>query len=292
MDEVARRLDVIPGTRHVSVSTAVADGHSVLTADLDAATADRALDLARSSGVPAEDVVLLRVDVVGPGSGVEEGITLVWADLLGQARLNARTALRYLIFMAVAGVIAGFGVIDENQILIVGAMAVAPDLLPITAACIGIVLRRGRLVGQGLVSLGAGMAVACLFAAAATGFLSLFDLLPTHFTTHEVGLASQQHVEAETIIVALAAGIAGMLAVETRASMAVGVAISVTTIPAAAFLGVALGVGELSKSLGALAVLAVNIAMMLLGGSSTLAIQRRARAAGAAADRGRARSDA
>ncbi len=63
------------------------------------------------------------------------------------------------------------------------------------------------------------------------------------------GIASHQHVEAETIFVALAAGVAGMLAVETRASMGVGVAISVTTIPAAAFLGVAAGVGELSKSL-------------------------------------------
>ena len=68
--------------------------------------------------------------------------------------------------------------------------------------------------------------------------------------------------------------IAGMLAVETRASAAVGVAISVTTIPATAFLGVALGTGELGKSWSALAVLAVNIAMMLAGGSLTLAVQR------------------
>jgi Domain of unknown function (DUF389) len=59
--------------------------------------------------------------------------------------------------------------------------------------------------------------------------------------------------------VAFAAGIAGMLAVETRASAGVGVAISVTTIPAAAFLGVAAGIGELSKSLSALAVLGVNV---------------------------------
>jgi Domain of unknown function (DUF389) len=53
-----------------------------------------------------------------------------------------------------------------------------------------------------------------------------------------------------------------------------GVAISVTTVPAAAFLGVAAGIGEFSKSLGALGVLGTNIAMMLVGGSTTLAIQR------------------
>jgi uncharacterized hydrophobic protein (TIGR00271 family) len=165
-------------------------------------------------------------------------------------------------------------VIDEDQILIVGAMAVAPDLLPITAACTGLVLRRGRLFGQGIGALALGLGTACLLAAAVTGFLDLFDLLPAEFAVHEVGLASQQHIEAETIIVALAAGVAGILAVETRASMGVGVAISVTTIPAAAFLGVAAGVGELSKSLSALGVLATNVAMMLLGGSAVLTIQR------------------
>ena len=152
--------------------------------------------------------------------------------------------MRYLVFMAVAGVIASFGVIDQDQILIVGAMAVAPDLLPVTATCTGLVLRRPRLIRRGLVSLLVGLGVACIFAAAVTGLLNLFDLLPHEFAIHEVGLASQQHVEAETIVVALAAGVAGMLAVETRASMGVGVAISVTTIPAAAFLGVAAGVGR------------------------------------------------
>jgi hypothetical protein len=73
-----------------------------------------------------------------------------------------------------------------------------------------------------------------------TGFLNLFDLLPGGFELHEIP-TGQTHVNASTILVALAAGVAGMLAVATRASSAVGVAISVTTIPAAAFLGVALG---------------------------------------------------
>jgi hypothetical protein len=49
---------------------------------------------------------------------------------------------------------------------------------------------------------------------------------------------------------------------------------------AAAFLGVAAGVGQFSKSLGALGVLGTNIAMMLLGGSLALAVQRRFAAKG------------
>jgi uncharacterized hydrophobic protein (TIGR00271 family) len=275
MGEVAEHLGGLAGARHVSVSDGVRAGDVLVTADLRAAAADGALEMVRGLGVAAEDMTLLRLDAIGPSPTTDESVALVWADLLGQARLNARTAIRYLVFMAVAGVIAGFGVIDRDQILIVGAMAVAPDLLPVTAACTGLVLGRPRLVRRGLLSLFVGLGVACLFAAAITGFLNLFDLLPNEFAVSEIGLASQQHVEAETILVALAAGVAGMLAVETRASMGVGVAISVTTIPAAAFLGVAAGVGEFSRSLGALGVLGTNIGMMLVGGSAALVVQRR-----------------
>ena len=86
------------------------------------------------------------------------------------------------------------------------------------------------------------------------------------------GLSS---VNISTPIVAFAAGVAGMLALETRASSAVGVAISVTTIPASAYLGVAAGLGEASKALGALLVLGVNVTMLLVGGCMTLLAQRR-----------------
>ena len=47
--------------------------------------------------------------------------------------------------MIVAGVIAAYGVIEVNSILIVGAMAVSPDVLPVAAACVGLVSRRHRL---------------------------------------------------------------------------------------------------------------------------------------------------
>ena len=152
-------------------------------------------------------------------------------------------------------------------------MAIAPDLLPITAACTGIVLLRPQLVARGLATLAAGLCTAWLFAVLVSVFLDRFDLLPGGFSLQEFSVA-QTHVNATTILVALSAGVAGMLAVESRTSSAVGVAISVTTIPAVAYLGVTLGIGQLDTSLSALAVLAVNVALMLIGGSLALATQR------------------
>ncbi len=77
------------------------------------------------------------------------------------------------------------------------------------------------------------------------------------------------------MLVALAAGVAAMLSFETRAAAAVGVAISVTTIPASALFGVSLGLGEVSDSWGAAGVLGVNVTLLLLSGVVTLALQRR-----------------
>jgi uncharacterized hydrophobic protein (TIGR00271 family) len=154
-------------------------------------------------------------------------------------------------------------------------MAVSPDMLPITATCTGLVLRRWRLTGRALATLVVGLAVACVVAAGLTAALDVVDLLPDGFPIGEGVLQGLSTVNVATVIVAFVAGIAGILALETRASAAVGVAISVTTIPASAYLGVAIGVGEVTRALGALEVLAVNVAMIIIGGCGTLALQRR-----------------
>ena len=59
-----------------------------------------------------------------------------------------------------------------------------------------------------------------------------------------------------------------MLSFETRASAAVGVAISVTTIPASAYLGVALGAGGIDHAFGALVVLAINVTLLIVTGTA------------------------
>ena len=108
-----------------------------------------------------------------------------------------------------------------------------------------------------------------------TFVLNSFDLLPNGFDVGQGGfLSGLSTVNISTPLVALAAGVAGMLALETRASSAVGVAISVTTIPASAYFGVAAGVGEVAKAAGALLVLGINVAMLLVGGCVTLLVQR------------------
>ena len=78
-----------------------------------------------------------------------------------------------------------------------------------------------------------------------------------------------------TVVVAVLAGVAAMVAFVTdQGTTAVGVAISVTTIPAAAYAGVALASGEFSLALDALRVLIVNVVFLVLAQVVTLAILR------------------
>jgi uncharacterized hydrophobic protein (TIGR00271 family) len=275
MARVADTLSGLGGARHITrAETGPGQGTVIVTADIHADSADAALRSLQRLGVPADDFSLLRLDAIQPLARRPHVTSLVWADLLGQAGEHARPVARYLAFMAAAGIIAAYGVVYRNQILIVGAMAVSPDLLPITSICIGLVLRRVRLVRGAVWTLAAGLACTCLVAFALTKLLDLTDWLPSGFAVGESALRGLTTVNSSTFIVALAAGAVGILALETRASSAVGVAISVTTIPASAYLGVAAGVGEAEKAAGAAAVLGVNVVMLTLGGTTALLIQR------------------
>jgi uncharacterized hydrophobic protein (TIGR00271 family) len=274
MTSAADRIVAIDGVSRVRIVPALPDGRSLVFGEVRHDATDAFVDALHALGVPLEDMRLTRVEELGGGVPGTEDTSLIWADVVGLAGSDSRIIGRYLTFMAVAGVIACYGVVDTNPILVVGAMAVSPDLLPITATAVGVIGRSLRLTARALLTLSVGMAMAILFATIFAFAQNELSLLPAGFNIDDTLLHGLTHVNDETIAVAFAAGIAGMLAFETRASSGVGVAISVTTIPAAAYLGVALGLGEGSKALGALAVLATNVAMMVAGACITLGGQR------------------
>ena len=275
LERVASTLDQTDGVSHVARVDATRPGYSLVSARVRPRSVDTLLDTLQGLGVAGGDVTLDRIEVVGALSQGRAERTMVWADVLGTAWLNARPLARYLAFMVVAGVIASYGVVDNNGILIVGAMAVSPDLLPITAIAVGIVGRQAELAGRALVTLATGLGAAGLAAAVSTFTQDHLGFIPSGYDVRATGvLTGLTTISNETVVVAFVAGVAGMLALETRASSGVGVAISVTTIPAVGYFGVAVGLRELDKALGALGVLGVNVLMMVAGAVGTLLLQR------------------
>jgi uncharacterized hydrophobic protein (TIGR00271 family) len=253
-------------------------GQTVFVADVEPSCADALIEAIEEMGISIDDYLLTRVEVVAPQrrhlTGKRGIDGFAWVEVMGQARANSRPLARYLALITVAAVIAAVGVVVSSSILIVGAMAVSPDLLPICATCVGLVAGRRALAGRAFATLTVGMALVVVVAAVMSALLKLSGILPGGFQVEQSSLHTLAHVDYSTVLVAAAAGVAAMLSFESGAAAAVGVAISVTTIPASAYLGVAIGGGGIDKALGALAVLAVNIALLIATGSLTLLVQR------------------
>jgi hypothetical protein len=220
-EAVGARLAPLAGVRHVVLGRPTFGGMSELTGDIDADAADAVLQVLREFELDAEDVTLSRVTSVQPlgwrrRRGVSGREALVWAEVLGRARQNARPGLIYVLYMVAAGVIAGVGVLTSSSILIVGAMALSPDLLPISATAVGLVERRPRLWSLALLTLALGLLVVVMAAAAATLLLRGLDRIPAGLDLGATVLGdSLTTVGPGTVLVALAAGMVGMLAYET-----------------------------------------------------------------------------
>lgn len=278
-EPIGRRLESLSGVRRVLSADAPDRAQVVLSADVEPGSADELLAILGELEVATESYVLTRMEVVAPidirTAPASTPGGFAWLEVLGEARANSRPLARYLAMMAVASVIAALGVIESNGVLIVGAMAVSPDLLPVCALCVALVGKRWTLARRSLATLLIGLTLVAATASLLTYLLSETGILASDFDVADSTIASlAAHTDYSTVLVALAAGIAAMLSFETRASAAVGVAISVTTIPASAYLGVAVGVGEIGEGLGALAVLAVNVALLIVSGTATLFVQR------------------
>jgi uncharacterized hydrophobic protein (TIGR00271 family) len=270
------------GVDHVVVGGTSVDGGRVLvTAEVVPWIVDAVLPELVACGVSGDEIAVIHRDSQRPmGSATAdppawaEG-TLAWSELAMASRQYARAVPLYLTFMACAGVIADLGILTRSSILVVGAMALSPDLLPLCATCVGLVGRRPRLAGRAFLALMVGLGVAAVAAFVVTGMLRVGGYPPANGSLGDGGLGVLPTVNVATLVVAAVAGVAGVLAFRTRSSVAVGVAISITTIPAAAFIGAAVAVGDAAGLRGALAVLGANVGLIVLTGTATLALQRR-----------------
>jgi uncharacterized hydrophobic protein (TIGR00271 family) len=280
-DTVGQRLAAVTGVRHVVIGGHTASGMVELTGEVDSTAADRVVAVLRECDLAADDVTLWRATSVQPlgwrrRRGRPTAETAVWTEVTGRALQNSRPALAYALYMVAAGVVAGVGVLTGSSILVVGAMAISPDLLPMAATAVGFVDRRPRLAARAIFTLLLGLAVVAFAAAAATLLLRLDGRIADDLALADSVLGpSLTRVGPGSVLVALAAGMAGILAYETAASAAVGVAISVTTIPAAAYAGCAMALSGFQDGLGALGVLATNVVGIVTAATLTMLVQKR-----------------
>ncbi|MFF9211330.1 MULTISPECIES: DUF389 domain-containing protein [unclassified Streptomyces] len=286
-DDVVLLIEKTVGTAHLVVLPGAArdPAGDVVLCDVAREAADellnglRELGLERTGSIAVENVELSlsrradRAEADAPGEGAD---AVLWEHLAEATHEESTLSVTYVAFITLATMIAACGVVLDNAILIVGAMAVGPEFGPLAGICTAIVQRAPRLAARSLIALLAGFAAAM---AVTVGFSLFMDA---------VGLFSESRLEAArpntgfiyapdwfSFVVAVLAGCAGTLSLTSAKSGAlVGVAISVTTVPAAANAAVALIYGDTHQTLRSTEQLLLNLAGIVLAGTLTLLAQK------------------
>ncbi|KYK16967.1 MULTISPECIES: DUF389 domain-containing protein [Streptomyces] len=286
-DEVVRLIDRTVGTTHLVVLPGCArdpEGDVVMCyvareAGDELINRLRALGIDSSGAITAENIDLslsehaARAEKDAPGGPAD---AVLWEQLEEAPHAESTLSITYVAFITLATMIAACGVVLDNAILIVGAMAVGPEFGPLAGVCTAIVQRTPRLALRSLIALLVGFAVAMAVTVAFSWMMDAF------------GLFSESKLEADrpntgfvyapdwfSFVVALLAGVAGTLSLTSAKSGAlVGVAISVTTVPAAANAAVALSFGDTGQTVGSSEQLLLNLGGIILAGTLTLLAQK------------------
>ncbi|MGH3961682.1 MAG: DUF389 domain-containing protein [Pseudonocardiaceae bacterium] len=285
-DAVLDRLRNDPGTFHLTVlrGAAVDPPGDLVEADVAREAADGvladlcALGVDHTGGIslePLDTVLSDAADAAERAAPGDPADAVVWDELIARTGDDSRLTFTFLSFLTLACLLAVVGVVTNSPVTVVGAMVVGPEFAPLAAIAVGLALRRGDLVRRAALALGVGFPLAMLIAAAGALLGKWAGLIPAVLReTDQVDFIYD--VGAFSFIVALLAGVAGMLSLTSAKSAAlVGVFISVTTVPAAGYAVVAATAGEwLTAGLSSLQLL-VNLVGIVFAGVLVLLLRTR-----------------
>jgi uncharacterized hydrophobic protein (TIGR00271 family) len=207
---------------------------------------------------------------------VQRDVAPVWDIVEAKIRSDAVYAPSFYILLIIAGLIGAVGILTNSQILVVGAMVVGPEYNAIMGVALGLDQRRKRPVMRGALALLAG------FSAAIVITLLFGLIIRWSGRTPRLYLAGVRPVSALidspnlfSLVVAVLAGIVGVVSLtEARAGALIGVFISVTTIPAAADLGLSLAYSSWGQARGSAFQLVLNVTVLMVVGALVLRLQR------------------
>ncbi len=207
---------------------------------------------------------------------VQRDLPPVWELVEARIRSDAVYAPSFYILLAIAGLIGAVGILTNSQILIVGAMVVGPEYNAIISVALGIDQRARRPVLRGLLALLVGFAAAMV--------VTLLFGLVIRWSGHTPRLYEDgvrpvssliNNPNLFSVVVAVLAGIVGVVSLtEARAGALIGVFISVTTIPAAADVGLSVAYSSWPEARGSAFQLLLNVVLLIAVGAGALRLQR------------------
>jgi uncharacterized hydrophobic protein (TIGR00271 family) len=237
----------------------------------------RALPFGELGSVVVEDTDVADSADADPGRKAFYGeVAPVWEIVESKIRAGGVYPPSFFILLVIAGLIGAVGILTNSQILVVAAMVVGPEYGAIMATALGINKKDRRAVRDGLSALLAGFAMAVL---ATLIFGLVIRGLGRTPRPYELGVRAVSSLinspNLFSVVVAVLAGIVGVVSLtEARANALIGVFISVTTIPAAADMGLSAAYGSWSEARGSTFQLLLNVVLLIAVGAGGLRLQR------------------
>ncbi len=198
----------------------------------------------------------------GPVDGDE--IKRVRDTLLFEGAVLKKKLVRFFCLLILAASIATFGLLGDSLAVVIGAMIVAPLMLPIMGLAFSVSIGdRIAMKSSLLVSLG-GIAVAILVGFILT--LPMASLFQPESIEQVINRTSPRLLD---LLAALATGLAGAFALSRKdvSDTLPGVAIAVSLVPPLANVGILLALGRPGLALGSLLLFATNYFAILLTGT-------------------------
>jgi len=282
-----------PGATHVTVlvGAALKPAGDVLEAAVTRECADRVLaaltgmEIERVGGVTLEPIDTVLSDSATAAERAVPGDpadAVIWEELVARTGEDSRLTVNFLAFLTIACVLAAIGAITNSPVTVVGAMVLGPEFGPLAAFAVGLVLRRADLLRSSALALGVGFPVAVAVTAASAVLFRLVGVLDVSRPVDTSQVDFIYEVGPFSLIIALLAGAAGILSLTSAKSAAlVGVFISVTTVPAAAFVAVAAVEGEWHRALSSFVQLVVNLVGIVVAAAAVLWLNPSTRSAAA-----------
>ena len=284
--QLLEQLSTAPGVQNLVVLPAAAqrpEGDAV-DFDLNEGAANpvfrelRNLGLVRQGSISVErvDATLTDTGTVRETGALRRETAPVWEMVEAIIRGGAIYPPSFYGLLIIAGLIGAVGILDNSQILIVGAMVVGPEYNAIIAAALGFTNRDRPLVRDGLSALSWGFLAAIVVTLLFGLAVRASGHTPTAYLEGDRPVADLINTpNVFSVVVAILAGLVGVISLtESRANALIGVFISVTTIPAAASVGVSIAYASWSEAWGSLQQLLLNVFLLVVVGAGGLATQR------------------
>ena len=179
-------------------------------------------------------------------------------ELFQILREDSKINTSYLVLMVLSTLLATFGLFANSAAVIIGAMLIAPLMVPIVSVSMGLLRADTEMIKNSLLKILAGIFVAIL----ASSILK-FLLPDSEITTEMIGRINPTLLD---LGVAIISGVAAAYSKSFKeiAQNLAGVAIAVALVPPLAVAGIGLGYGDIDIFLGAFLLFFTNLVGIII----------------------------